>query len=483
MPNLIFSNILWGYVVRVIPQINGVLGYSIATTAVLVVVGAVILHGLRKLGVSGLVSMAVMALVLVRPVLFPQFTINAGLLTLGALICWHLYGRQENTRALLLGCVLAFCGYLVRSHEFLLVLLVGLPLLPWTNLARDRFAQASAVILLFAIVVAGFVDHRAYQSDDWQVFNALNPARAPITDFGADAELKKNPEILARHGYTSNDIDLIRAWFFVDSNIADPVALKAMLAELGPTSLQSNALANGWSGLKAFIRPVLLPGFIAALFLAFALPSRKVLATWALGILAIFALGILGRPGVLRVYVPVVSLLLVAPFLVSGKGRDAARGNIHRHLSKVVLVAAAVFNAVTVFPESRTTQLFSDQIQEDLKNFPDHAVVVWGAVFPFEALYPVFMKSDSIRAYNLYGLGVFTHAPFSLANSEEMAGRGLITQLVSKNGVPIIAGARSFELLSIYCKERLGGILHESASQQYGQFRMSWRRCEREAGE
>ena len=99
-PNLIFSNVIWGYLVRSIPQINGVLGYSIATMLVLVIFGMVMLYALRRLGFGWLVSLAVLALVLVRPILFPQFTINAGLLTVGAIVCWHLYGNQGSKRAL-----------------------------------------------------------------------------------------------------------------------------------------------------------------------------------------------------------------------------------------------------------------------------------------------------------------------------------------------------------------------------------------------
>ncbi len=118
-PNLIFSNVLWGYLVRAIPQIGAILGYSIATLCVLITVGTVLLFGLYRLGAGYIASLSMLALLLVRPVLFPQFTINAGLLLVGAIICCHLFARQDNRQALLLGCLLAFSSYLVRSNEFL----------------------------------------------------------------------------------------------------------------------------------------------------------------------------------------------------------------------------------------------------------------------------------------------------------------------------------------------------------------------------
>lgn len=319
MPNLVFSNVIWGYLVRALPQIQGMWGYSIATIGVLVIVGTVVLRALRQLSFGWLVSLSALILLLARPVLFPQFTINAGLLTLGAVICWHLYGpagKHASTRYRVSSGFLWVS--LVRSHEFLLVLLIALPLLPWEKLARDPDAQASAIALLLAIGIAAFVDYKAYQGGDWQFFNALNPARAPIADFGADAQLKKHPEILTRHCYTANDINLIRSWFFVDENIANPHRLNAMLMDLGPLPAQSNAINNGWIGVKTFFHPVLVPSFLAALFLLLLMPNRKLYVTWALCIAAIFALGVIGRPGVLRVYIPVISLLLIAPLFGNG---------------------------------------------------------------------------------------------------------------------------------------------------------------------
>ena len=139
-PNIIFSNVLWGYLVRAIPQIGGILGYSIATLGVLITVGAVVLFGLYG-SVRLHSSLSMLALLLVRPVLLPQFTINAGLLLVSAIICCHLFARQDNWQARLIGCLLAFSSYLVRSNEFLLVLFVALPLLPWRTLLLRRFLR------------------------------------------------------------------------------------------------------------------------------------------------------------------------------------------------------------------------------------------------------------------------------------------------------------------------------------------------------
>lgn len=482
MPNLVFSNVIWGYLVRAIPQIHGVWGYSIATIGVLVIVGTVVFRALRQLSFGWLVSLSVLILLLARPVLFPQFTINAGLLTLGAVICWHLYGHHKIRQALFIGCLLAFCGYLVRSHEFLLVLLIASPLLPWNKLAKHRTGQVSVVALLLAIGVASFVDYKAYQGDVWQSFNALNPARAPITDFGADTQLKKNPEILVRHGYSANDIDLIRSWFFVDKNIANPHALNAMLMELGPLPAKTNALNNGWIGVKTFAHPVLLPGFLAAIFLLLLMPNRKLFMTWALCLAAFFVLGILGRPGVLRVYIPVISLLLIAPLLVSGAGKGL-QGFLRRRLVQGALVIFVFSNTTAVFSESRSSHLVAEQIRENLQGFPNDVVVVWGGLFPYEAVYPVLRKVDVPLAYRLYALGVFTHAPFSVAYREQVLGRGMIDRLTSQGGIPIVANEQRFDLLNIYCKERLGGVLDELAAQEYGQVVVSWRRCQSEVAQ
>jgi hypothetical protein len=342
-PNILFSNVIWGHLVRAIPEINGVLGYSIATLSMLVIVATALLYGLLRLGVSRISCLSILALALVRPVLFPQFTINAGLLMMGAIICWHLYAQKNDRQSLLAGYFLAFFSYLVRSQEFLLVLIVALPLLPYRELFLHRFARIIFFTFVSAIAISAAFDQQAYQGDEWRTYNELNPVRALFTDYGAGAFLKQRSDILERHGYSINDINLIENWFFVDAHIANPQALQVMLTELGPLPSQKKSLINAWIGMQTLRHPFILLPMLTALLLAVLRPSWQVATSWGLCIAAVFALGLLGRHGVLRVYVPLICLLLAAPFL---NGQVSGWRN---YLGISVLFVTAVINASHVF--------------------------------------------------------------------------------------------------------------------------------------
>lgn len=471
-PNLIFSNVLWGHLVRLMPEINAIPGYSIATLGVLFAVGTTVFYGLRRLGVDSGICLTLLVLILARPVLFPQFTINAGMLMIGAIVCWQVYAQDNQWRMLMAGCLFAFVSYLVRSQMFFLVFIAALPLLPWTTLRLHRITKIAYFTLAIAITIAAVIDHHAYQNHEWHAFNELNSVRAAFTDFGADSYLKQHPDILQRYGYSQNDIDLIRHWFFVDPEIVNPKIMSAMLAEMGHIPASENALINVWKAIKTLWHPNLLPMLLAALLMATLRPSWRTGVIWGLCIAAILIFGLAGRPGILRIYIPLVSLLLITPLLIP------QTSTLNKRLQITALLVAAFFNFSKLIPEVKTTQLASQQIRNHLVNFPDEAVVIWGGSFPFEAVYPVLGAASSAMKYRFYSLGVFTLAPFSLAFTGQQTGHGMIERLVDEQGVPIIANKQRFNYLDIYCNEHLHGQLKELTAEQYGEIAISWRQCE-----
>ncbi|MXS79462.1 hypothetical protein ABF86_01485 [Nitrosomonas sp. GH22] len=152
-----------------------------------------------------------------------------------------------------------------------------------------------------------------------------------------------------------------------------------MLTELGPLPAQSNALNNGWIGIKTFTHPVLLPVFFAALLLSLLFPNLKLIITWTLCLAVIFALGVLWPPWDLEsLYFYHVSTLSCPPFWHTEQGTGRA---IRKRFAQGVLVVAALFNTTAVFSESRAAQMVSDQKRMNLQDFPEEIVVVWGPHF------------------------------------------------------------------------------------------------------
>jgi hypothetical protein len=471
---LIYSNVLWGDLVRAIPETSGILGYSVATFGVLVVAGAAIFYGLRRHGVGYIACLSALVLILTRAILFPQYTINAGLLAVAALLLWSVYAQVNDRRVLIVGCVLAFVSYLVRSQEFLLVLIVALPLLPWRTLLSHRAEKIAFLVLISAIAVAAVIDHRAYRGNDWSAFNELNSARWPFVGQGAGERLKQHPDILARHGYSENDIDLLGQYFFVDPSLANPQALKKMLADMGPPAVQDGALVGAWRGVQTLWRSSQFPPalVVAALLLAALRPSWQLAVIGGLGIEVAFALGVRGAPQEGWASEPVLYLLIIGPLLGLGKastwGRRCATGTL--------LVAAAI-NATYAFTESSKLQLADYQTRQTIAEFPHYPVVIWGGQFPVEASYPALRVPPAAREYRFYSLGAFALAPFSVSFVEQAQGRGLTDLLISENGVAIVADTLLLERLDIYCLKRFHGQLQEISTELHGKMILGRRRC------
>jgi hypothetical protein len=464
-PRLVFSNVLWGYLVRAIPTINGVLGYSIATLTVLMVAGWATLYFLLRLGAGYLLGILAVVLFIALPALIPQFTINAGLLTVAAVIGWQVHARFGGIGSLIAACLLAFFGYLIRDKEFLLVLGVALPFLPWRKLWERRQMQAVFLLLGVAIASAAAFDRWSYNGQEWQHFLEMDPNRTPLTDFinyGADEHLKQRPEILIRHNYSLNDIDLIHDWFFVDPQIADPQSLNAMLAELGPLPMQDGSVQAGFTAIKSLFDLRFLPVTLSAFLLLVLAPRWPVALAWVLCLAALFAMGVIGRPGILRVYVPLISLLLVAPLMMG-----QVRYGIRRWIAALTLVAACIGNAFFLIPDALQTKKLIQQAQQDIHGLPPGPIVIWGGMgFPYEFAFPLLANDLNSRNTMLYGLDSFTHAPFSVASSEQMAGRGMLERLRTATGISIIATQSELEMLRTYCWERLNGQLHGAITYQ-----------------
>ena len=466
-PHLIFSNVLWGYLASALPPVNGVVGYSWLTLTMLFIAVWSMLYFLGRLETNRFLAFGAVLLIAARAVCFPQFTIVAGLLTVSAVMGWITYAKTSSLHILLAATLLGFAGFLIRDQEFFFVMLVALPLLPWRILIKDKRFMVSVAVLICCALAATLVDRQSYKSESWQAFQKFNPVRVQFTDYGAGDFIKSRFDLKDHFKYSNNDLDLLANWFFVDTTITDPDKLGEMLKERNlSTRLSENnnfrsGLQGGKHALTSLADPYILPLEIALLGLLF-LTSRRWQMAGATGIflLAIIAVGLLGRPGIFSVYYPAIALLVVSPLLLGNAKRPAV---ITRAAAFVILAFACITAFKHIVPENRFASAYNKLVQKDVaklkaneNNFPYY--VAWAQFFPYEYAYPLLHPPPALH---FYALNSFTNAPFSVSFSENEAGRGLARQLLSGQPVPIIATDKLYDMLAIWCRERFKNDLQK----------------------
>lgn len=449
---IVFSNAIWGEIVRLLPKIGTLDGYAGGTILVLLATSVACLEILRRRNVHWICGCIVVFLLWFRVFQFPQFTVNAGLLLLTAVVCVLQYEATARLRYLVVGLIFAYFSYIVRQEEFLLLAIVASPILPWGAILRRRAAWSLVIGFCLVLVASHFVDRQAYAGESWKDFWAFNAVRAPLTDYGAAPTVLARPDLLAKYHMSVNDVSLVRYWVFVDRDVANTQVLDALLEDAGAKVGQQFSLQQGWAAWSGLYNERL--GYIsaAALILFACFPSRRVLLVWVAGFLAIFALGVMGRQGVMRVYYPLFCLFALAP-LLTARGRPVSKYAV------ALLLVVAIGNAVPVLKTEREMQQKSTTMRAEVSRYPAEPLVVWGDAYPFEAIYPVLGPSESDYRRVLFPLGGFTLAPFSVAYKATAAGDGFVPRFLSADGIPIMGGDP--ELLKRYCAERHAGTLQK----------------------
>lgn len=451
-PNLIFSNILWGKLVQVIPTINGVLGYSLATISTLFFVTWALTYVLKELTQSWSLSILAIALIMARAVLFPQFTINAGLLTVTAVCALILHIRRGDNFSLCLACIFAFIGYLVRVHEFFLVLVVALPLFPFRKIWNAKKCRHAILFVSLLIAVSEVFNWASYQGQEWSQFKDNLISQQPYVNYGASEHLKKRLDITSKYGYSDNDLDLLSAWFYVDPQLANPKKLNAMTEALGPLGIQEGSIKKALQGLYTLTKKPTLPLFVAAILLFFLYPKLPLVIAFVLLFGATYYLGLIGRPSILRVYYPLISLLVLAPLIIPQQHK------LRKYIAIAILSVACVWNFSYLYKEQIITKNKIRQVQSDIKKLPPGMLFIWGGSFPFESAYPVLTNNSVANKLKFYSLGWNTLAPYSVSTNEEKNGDGLIKKLLQSGGLLIFADSQYHgKLLATYCQEKFGG--------------------------
>lgn len=451
-PWLINSNIAWGYLLRLVPDMGGVLGYTTGNYLVILASMVAIHVSMVKQGVDPVCRVVLTCLFLSWLILFPQFTITAGLSTVAAIALLKLYWLTKRPGILIVSTAFAIVGFLIRDLQFAFVALVALPWLVNPGIREPRVLITGAITILM-LLAAWQLNHQSYQEAEWQHYLTLNEARASYTDYDGASRVLES-EAARQAGYSTNDIMLLRNWFFADQKLADPKSMLDMLAN-------SPERSSDWQvsdALTPFINfRHLWALLLTALLLSLLSRSGKVAIAWLIFLAAAFSISYTGRIVPERLIIPIYLLLCYGSLLRIQESQV-------KKVAAVTVTLAFVGNGF-LLADAQSRWQADIKLQEQIAGYlAKPRSVVWGDAYRSEIVHRPFQRDVRFRQHSYQAIGQSAWAPYTRAYQANQQGEGILDLLVSAEGIQLIAFAYQVKMLGEYCAEHQNRQMETSGS-------------------
>ena len=377
---LLFSNRIQGELIGWIGMPFGQPGYSIYMFASLVLGISFLFASLRRLNGNAILSALIIAVLAVRPICAPQFTITASLLMLAAVVVFLDYRQSGDARLLVPAAALGFLGMLMRVDAAAFAFILATPIL----VRRSSFrlpAIVTATVFAVAAIGAFWWDRIGYLTPAWATFSAVEESRAWFTDYGLGSLLADRAELLHRVGWSRNDLDMFGQWWFFDPAVYTPQRMHELVAAAGMIGSGGVRYELVQTWLLSLINWDTI--VVTALALSLAIWRIAKGQFWIapcllLCILAFVGFTILGRPGVTRVSYSAMMVLLVLSATASIAIRETRVFIAALSIGLVALVVLFYDNARLM----RAQQMLA---LADMKSLPsDQVIVVWADAWPYQ---------------------------------------------------------------------------------------------------
>ena len=365
------------------------------------------------------------------------------------------------------GLCLFACGTLVRWEGAALLLgqamLSGIGLrlthLESSHAPTHRLLAAGALAATLP-VLAALTQIGAYQrAPGWQEFPEYNYTRGMLTEYAPGLSSQQLSALRAATGWSANDLELLRGWFFESPDIFSLEKLRAALAVLrvdrdrsGPSALLRTA---------AVIQSLLHETWLATVtLLAVAAMSgrwqKQMLRTLLL--LAIFlalasAVSVVLKEVPSRVYWPMMILAAGLAFDTPSQERATARS------VAFTLIAAALVCAVQTdqWHEQRVRAYESRDVAADvaaLNNLSPTLVVIHADALRWEYVWRPFQRAKFAPPFVAIGASVRTPpVQAALRRLGRKERKDLIDAICSAEGILLIARPWVPPALTVFMKE------------------------------
>ena len=446
---LYHSSVIIGFIGSKLPFILGITPYNYINLILLLfsfITLNEILNRLNKKFYSNLlISYASCLFILIRP----TFTTIAGYICVVGLLSIYLYSNNQDRKYLIFGFSLFLGASLIRDEMVIFFLVSTSIILIQAFVKNKKEFILIGTIFLTIFGLSQFINRNQYTDESLKDLRKFASVGYQILDYNADKHILQNSEAMLNNDYTSNDINLIRNWFFVDSYLSNPLRLGDLLNDTqwkGPISNfnpKESILSTG-NLLTNYPLNFIIFSVIIMLFLTN--KDRTLRILWLFFVLVLFIGAIIGRQ-LAYVYFPLITFLFIFSYLKTNKTTLITRSLIYS-LSVLVIF--------TTFFENRSNKETINSVNLEYENFNQDKLWVIGGGLPSEFIFPL-MSTPSIKT-ELITSDWSIYAPKSIFVKYN-SNSSFLSELHSQEGVNIATNNYHLPLLQIYCKEKFGSDL------------------------
>lgn len=446
---LYHSSVIIGFIGSKLPFILGIAPYNYINLILLLfsfITLIEILNRLNKKFYSNLfISYASCLFILIRP----TFTTIAGYICVVGMLSIYLYSSNQDRKYLIFGFSLFLGASFIRDEMVIFFLVSTSIILIQAFVKNKKEFILIGTIFLTIFGLSQFINRNQYTDESLKDLREFASVGYQILDYNADKHILQNSEAMLSNGYTSNDINLIRNWFFVDSYLSNPLRLGDLLNDTqwkGPISNFNPKESILSTGNLLINYPLNFIIFSAIIMLFQTNKDRTLRIQWLFFVLVLFIGAVIGRQ-LAYVYFPLITFLFIFSYLKTNKTTLVTRSLIYS-LSVLVIF--------TTFFENRSNKETINSVNLEYENYNQDKLWVIGGGLPSEFIFPL-LSTPSIKT-ELITSDWSIYAPksnFVKYNSNS----NFLSELHSQEGVNIATNNYHLPLLQIYCKEKFGSDL------------------------
>ena len=446
---LYHSSVIIGFVGSKLPFILGIAPYNYINLIILllsfIALNEILNRINKKIYSNFLISYASSLFILIRP----TFTTIAGYICVVGMFSIYSYSGNKDRKYLIFGFSLILGASFIRDEMAIFFLGFTIIILIQSFIRNKKDFIVIGTIFLTIFGLSQFINRNQYSDESLKDLREFASVGYQILDYNADKHILQNSEAMLSNNYTSNDINLIRNWFFVDSYLSSPLRLSDLLNDSqwrGPVS-NFNPKESILSTGNLLTNYPLNFMFISAMIMSFrANKDRTLKILWLFFVLALFIGAIIGRQ-LAYVYFPLLAFLLIFSYLQTNKTTL---------ITRYLIYGLSVLVIFTTFLENRSNKKIINSVNLAYENFKQDKLWVIGGGLPLEFIFPL-LSTPSIKT-ELITSDWSIYAPksnFVKYNSNN----NFLSELHSQKGVNIATNNYHLPLLQIYCKEKFGSDL------------------------